>query len=179
MKKLIPLGLLTACGLYFGPDYGQWTLTDVRVVSIECVEEGFDDLPFALGTSLDIEKSGYPLKFELAYDALLWRGGPLDTVCTLDDKVFLCEYGENEWRSSPTGTVPTELGQCAETLTESDSDASCWSQIMEVSGEFYGEDNRFLSTTYLYTLACLTGADCLLTPGESRCTATIEADYSF
>ena len=152
----------------------------MRVVSIECVEEGFDDLPFAIGTPLDIEKAGYPLKFEMVNDQLLWRGGPLDTVCTLDDKVFTCDYGENEWQSTSTGPVPTEPGQCAQTLidTENETD-SCWSQTMEVSGEFYGEDDQFLSTTYVYSLACLTGADCLLTPGESRCSATIEADYSF
>ena len=60
MIRLFTLSLLSGCGLYFGPDYGSWTLDDVRITSLECVEEGFDMGPFSLEHAVMIEKTGYP-----------------------------------------------------------------------------------------------------------------------
>ena len=178
MIRLFALSLLSGCGLYFGPDYGSWTLDDARITSFVCMDEGFDDSPFSDAHALFIEKTGYPLTFDMSYEPMQWPSGPFKSRCTLDDKEFTCDWSESEWSATASGITPTDAGTCAQSLADPETE-SCWSQIMEANGLFAGEENQRLSVTYVYTLTCITGAECSLTPGEARCTAVIDADYSF
>ena len=94
-----------------------------------------------------------------------WPSGPFESRCTLDDKAFDCDWVESEWSVTAAGSTPTDVGTCAQSLNDAETD-SCWSQTMEASGVFTGEENQTLSITYIYTLTCITGSECLLTPGK-------------
>jgi hypothetical protein len=198
MKALVGIPLLiTGCGFYFTPDQGPWILHEQEYVETLCVDDGFDSLQLVLDSDgrdphpglqrapafevrdeHTVLKNPVPLSFDFEVTDMAWPGGGFTMPCQMEDRRFECDYQSSEWMINlQTGQETLRAAnQCLQGMTEPENE-TCWSRGMSMTGEFSSGKNPTLNAQFVYFLTCMTGANCLLTPGSERCIIAINATY--